>query len=444
MHTGKRFMKQETMTFLDAEEILWTLVVMDRQPKRNSRVNVRRTEVMGAVQSKVRSHYQSALVESVRSAGNRLDLGHTTFVLAPEFGFCTGVQRAIDIAYAARNVFPKERIFLIGEIIHNPEVNRQLAAMGVNRLPWKAMSNEYDALCEDDVVIVPAFGVPVPFMEFLTEKGVSIVDTTCGDVMKVWRRVKEFASRGITSIIHGKASHEETLATASRALGEDGLGKYVIIFTEEDTRFLADYMLGHGQREEFLKRFAGAMSPGFDPDHDLVKVGLANQTTMLKSETQSIQSMIREAIIKRDGNDDRYSVFDTICGATQDRQNSLFSLLKEKPDIMFVVGGYNSSNTTHLVDIAREVVPTFFIEGASCILSLESVKCFDTKLQKIVTNSFPPVMQQLETPVKIGITAGASCPGNLIEETIFRVGMLRGDSFDSILLAAGIVPDQNQ
>ncbi len=417
---------------------------MDRQPKRNSRVNVRRAEVMGIVQEKVRRHYQSALVESVRSSGNRLELGHTTFVLAPEFGFCTGVQRAIDIAYAARNVFPENRIFLIGDIIHNPEVNRQLAAMGVIRLPWKTMTDEYDELCEKDVVIVPAFGVPVPFMDFLTNKGVSIVDTTCGDVVKVWRRVKDFAAMGVTSIIHGKATHEETLATASRALGEDGRGKYIIIFTEEDTRALADYMMGHGCRDEFMKRFEGAMSPGFDPDRDLVKVGLANQTTMLKSETQSIQTMIRDAVVKRDGNDERYSVFDTICGATQDRQNSLFQLLDEKPDIMFVVGGYNSSNTTHLVDIAKESVPTFFIEAAACIRSLTEVECFDTRLHRIVESSFPEVMVNPDVPVKVGITAGASCPGNLVEETIFRVGMLRGDSFDSILTAAGMLPGQHQ
>lgn len=411
---------------------------MERQPKQNRRINVRRKDVMEAVQAKVKQHYRSPLVESLRSSGNQLKLKYTSFYLAREFGFCTGVQRAIDIAYAARRVFPTERIFLIGDIIHNPEVNRQLAGMGVARLPWEELNEEYNVLCAGDVVIIPAFGVPLSFMQFLEERGVSVIDTTCGDVMKVWRRVKDYASVGITSIIHGKATHEETRATASRAAGENDEGKYIILFNEEDARILADYIKGKGDREMLMNRFAGKMSSSFDPDRDLNKLGLANQTTMLKSETQAIQKMIREAVIQRDGSDERYFVFDTICGATQNRQNSLFELLEKDLDIMFVVGGYNSSNTTHLVDIARKVVPTFFIETSAGILSLSEVECFDLEKKAICKRAFPEKVANLSRMLHVGITAGASCPGNLVEETIFRMAMLRGDSFDDILDKAGL------
>ncbi|HBI13128.1 MAG TPA: 4-hydroxy-3-methylbut-2-enyl diphosphate reductase, partial [Akkermansia sp.] len=333
---------------------------MNQDSTRKARVNVRRAEVMEQVEKEIQQHYQSELISHIRSAGNVYNLGHTEFFLAREFGFCNGVRRAIDIAYAARRVFPDRRIFLIGDIIHNPEVNRQLEEMGIQKLPWKQLDSSYDRINPDDVVIIPAFGVPTSFMEALEEKGVQIVDTTCGDVMKVWKRVKNYAAMGITSIIHGKATHEETSATASRALGERGRGKYLVVYDLEDARILCDYILGRGDREAFLKRFEGCYSPGFDPDRDLEEVGIANQTTMLKTETQTLQKMVKDAVVQRDGDDDNFYVFDTICGATQDRQDALYELLKNSLDVMFVVGGYNSSNTTHLVDIAREHVPTYF------------------------------------------------------------------------------------
>lgn len=198
---------------------------MNQDSTRKARVNVRRAEVMEQVEKEIQQHYQSELISHIRSAGNVYNLGHTEFFLAREFGFCNGVRRAIDIAYAARRVFPDRRIFLIGDIIHNPEVNRQLEEMGIRKLPWKQLDSSYDRVAPDDVVIIPAFGVPTPFMDALEEKGVQIVDTTCGDVMKVWKRVKNYAAMGITSIIHGKATHEETSATASRALGGTGKGE---------------------------------------------------------------------------------------------------------------------------------------------------------------------------------------------------------------------------
>ena len=197
---------------------------MQSAPKKKSRVNVRTPEVMERVQAEVANHYKSSIVEKVRNQGGVLTVGDTTVRLAKQFGFCYGVERAIDLAYASRSVFPESRIFLIGEIIHNPEVNRQLEEMEIVSLPWRKMDEQYDSLKEDDVVIVPAFGAPISFMDKVESQGCRIVDTTCGDVMKVWRRVRNFAKDGITSIIHGKAGHEETRATASRAEGDDGKG----------------------------------------------------------------------------------------------------------------------------------------------------------------------------------------------------------------------------
>lgn len=398
---------------------------MDQDATRKARVNVRRAEVMELVEQQIQRHYQSDLISHIREAGNVYNLGHTEFFLAREFGFCNGVRRAIDIAYAARKVFHDRNIYLIGDIIHNPEVNRQLEEMGVKKLPWKQLDAACDRITADDVVIIPAFGVPSSFMNALEEKGVQVVDTTCGDVMKVWKRVKNYASMGITSIIHGKATHEETSATASRALGDKGRGKYLVVYDLEDVRILCDYMQGNGDREAFLKRFEGSCSSGFDPDTDLEEVGIANQTTMLKTETQELQRMIRDAVVQRDGDDDNFYVFDTICGATQDRQDALNELLKHPLDVMFVVGGYNSSNTTHLVDISRKHIPTYFIESAECIQSIQYVDAFDPETHRVRRMTTEPVVQNLGKSLKVGITAGASCPANLIEAVILRIADLR-------------------
>ncbi len=398
---------------------------INQDPARKAKVNVRRAEVMELVEKEIRGHYQSDLITHIREAGNVYNLGHTEFYLAREFGFCNGVRRAIDIAYAARKVFQTQRIFLIGDIIHNPEVNRQLADMGIKKLPWKKLDESYDQLTEDDVVIVPAFGVPTHFVDLLEEKGVQIVDSTCGDVMKVWKRVKNYAAMGVTSIIHGKASHEETSATASRALGTRGRGKYLVVYSLDDARVLCDYITGKGDKEAFMKRFEGCYSAGFDPDEDLEEVGIANQTTMLKEETRALQDMVKAAIEERDGDDDNFYVFDTICGATQDRQDALYELLQKPLDVMFVVGGYNSSNTTHLVDIAKKHVPTYFIESAACIKSIQYVEAFDTDAHEVRTMTTAPVVQNLGKSLKVGITAGASCPANLIEATILRLAELR-------------------
>ncbi|HCQ79129.1 MAG: 4-hydroxy-3-methylbut-2-enyl diphosphate reductase [Verrucomicrobiales bacterium] len=392
--------------------------------KKKKRVNVRTPEVMERVQDEVASHYQSSIVEKVRSKGGELMVGDTTVRLAKQFGFCYGVERAIDLAYASRRVFPESRIFLIGEIIHNPEVNRQLEEMEIASLPWQEMDEQYDSLTPDDVVIVPAFGAPISFVDKVESQGCRIVDTTCGDVMKVWRRVRNFAKSNITSIIHGKAGHEETRATASRAEGEDGNGHYLIVLTLEDVDKVCRYLVEGGDKEELLANFQGGYSTNFDPDVHLERIGVANQTTMLKSETEEIQNRVRNAIEKRDGSDENFSVFDTICGATQERQDALFEMLKHKMDLLLVVGGYNSSNTTHLVEIGEQELPTFFIRSASCIGSLEEIVHFDIEEREEVT-SYTDIFKKDSSAV-FGITAGASCPNNLIEDTILKVFELRG------------------
>lgn len=398
---------------------------------KRSRVNVRRPDVMELVTAEVANHYKSSIVERLRDLHGELVIGNTTLRLAQEFGFCYGVERAIDLAYASRKVFPSNRIFLIGEIIHNPEVNRQLVDMGIVSLPWQELSADYDNLTADDVVIVPAFGAPTVFMDKIDAKGCYIVDTTCGDVMKVWRRVRSYAKDGITSIIHGKAGHEETRATASRALGENGLGHYLIILTLADADYVCDYISGKGDRAEFLSRFSDSISSGFDPDLHLMQIGVANQTTMLKSETEEIQNRIKQAMITRDGHADRFQMFDTICGATQERQDALFDMLRKPMNVLFVVGGYNSSNTTHLVEIGEQELPTFFIRNADCLTSLEQIIHYDFHEKREIESKYPQFLLG-EVPAVIGVTAGASCPNNLIEDTIVKVFALRGISLDQI------------
>ncbi len=396
-----------------------------KQKTKRARVNVRRPDVMERVAAEVANHYNSSIVQKLRDRGGEITIGNTTLRLAQQFGFCYGVERAIDLAYASRRVFPDNRIFLIGEIIHNPEVNRQLRDMGIVSLPWQEMNESYDDLTEEDVVIVPAFGAPTSFMDKLEERGCYVVDTTCGDVMKVWRRVRTYAKDGITSIIHGKANHEETRATASRALGEDGSGHYLVVLTLDDIDYVCDFIRNGGDKQAFLQRFAEECSPGFDPEIHLQRVGVANQTTMLKSETEEIQRRVRRAVEDRDGSDGAFMVFDTICGATQERQDALFEMLRKPMDLLLVVGGYNSSNTTHLVEIGEQELPTFFIRDAGCIRSLEEIVHFDIHRKEEVTSGYAELFDP-GRPVVVGLTAGASCPSNLIEDTVVKVFELRG------------------
>lgn len=399
---------------------------------RADKINLRRPDIMETVQAQVMSHYRSELVEKLRSRGHEITVpGKLTVKLAKQFGFCYGVERAIDLAYAARRVFADQRIYILGEIIHNPEVNDQIKAMGIKFLAGKEKDADIEDLQEGDIVIIPAFGADVQTMEKLQAKGVRFVDTTCGDVMSVWKRVRQYASESITSIIHGKAWHEETKATSSRAIA-NGRGHYLVVYSLEETDYVCNYIVNGGNKAEFLEKFKGAYSEGFDPDIHLEKIGVANQTTMLRGETEEVQRRLRDAIIKKYGVenvDKHFRYFDTICGATQERQDALEKLLEEPLDLLIVIGGYNSSNTSHLAEMGEAKLPTYFIKNASKIISDKLIVHYNQRLHKEVqTENWLPQGHAI-----VGITAGASCPNNLIEEVIERLFELKGIKVSDVL-----------
>ena len=401
-------------------------------PAPPQKINLRRPEIMSAVQTQVESHYRSTLVERIRANGNHLSAPGLTIKLAKEFGFCYGVERAIDLAYAARRSFPPEKpIYLLGEIIHNPEVNDQIRNLGIRMLANKPTDVELDVLQREDVVIIPAFGTEVATRRKIEEKGCLIVDTTCGDVMTVWKRVRQYSKDSFTSIIHGKAKHEETKATTSQATAY-GSGHYLVVFTLGETDYVCDYILKGGSKEEFLEKFNGAYSPGFDPDLHLTAVGVANQTTMLRGETEEVQRRFKAAMEKKHGGaqlEAHFRFFDTICGATQDRQDALEKLLITKLDLLLVVGGYNSSNTAHLAEMGEKVLPTYFIKNAAKMESAALIRHWNqhTHVEETTTQWLPA------GTLTVGITAGASCPNNLIEDTIRRLFELRGIAVQELL-----------
>jgi 4-hydroxy-3-methylbut-2-enyl diphosphate reductase len=375
-------------------------------------------------------HYHSPLVERMRAEGFALRVGDLTFRLAQEFGFCYGVDRAIEYAYETREKFPDKRLFITGEIIHNPGVNRRLTEMGIRFLDGSRSGASMDDLRQDDVVLLPAFGVPVQDMARLREKNVILVDTTCGSVLNVWKNVERYARDGFTALIHGKYAHEETRATASRALRHDG-GHYVVVRDMDEAGLLCAQIDGTGDREEFFRRLAPAVSPGFDPGRDLERVGCANQTTMLSSESLAIAETVRRAMVRRWGEEEaasRFRTFDTICSATQDRQDALYRLLDEHSlDLLLVIGGYNSSNTGHLLEIGRERgVPTFHIQHADCVKAADRLlhQPLHEHEEKVATDWLP------SGPAVIGVTAGASTPNGEIEGVVRRVSALRGVAID--------------
>ena len=388
---------------------------------------------MEQVKAEVVTHYRSALVEHIRANGSKFAYGKTSVRLAKEFGFCYGVERAIDLAYAARRHFPAEQpVYILGEIIHNPHVNEQIREMGVTFLTGSHKAADVDDLGEGDPVVIPAFGTEVGIRDELAKRGCTIIDATCGDVMSVWKRVRQNAREKVTSIIHGKAWHEETMATSSQATAFKD-GQYLVVFDLDETDYVCRYITEGGDRDEFLQKFDGAYSEGFDPDVHLKAIGVANQTTMLRGETEEVQRRMRDAMITKNGEeaiDEHFRYFDTICGATQDRQDALRDLLNRPMDLLLVVGGYNSSNTSHLAEMGEAKLPTYFIKDAEEMVSAAKLKHFlQDKHEMAVAENWLPT----EGDLTLGVTAGASCPNNLIEEVILRAYELRGESTESLL-----------
>jgi 4-hydroxy-3-methylbut-2-enyl diphosphate reductase len=384
-------------------------------------------DLKDAVAAELAAEYHSAIVDRVRAAGFRHDAGRLTIHLAREFGFCYGVDRAVDYAYQARRRFPNRQVFLTGEIIHNPHVNDRLRAAGIRFLTDPG--EDYDRLGPDDVVILPAFGVTVGEMIRLDRRGCTLVDTTCGSVLNVWKNVARYAQDGFTSIIHGKAKHEETRATASQAV-KFPLGRYLVVLDRDEAQVACDYIRAGGDREAFLTRFEGAVSGGFDPDRDLARIGCANQTTMLMAESLEIERMFREAMAARYGEAalaEHFRAFDTICSATQERQDAVLELLSgPRLDLMVVVGGYNSSNTCNLARICGERVPTYHIADTSCLVSEETIRHRPVGAPSTgaVTEARTPGWLPGSGEVTIGLTAGASTPNNIIGEVVARLDQL--------------------
>ncbi len=363
--------------------------------------------------------YHSPLVNDIKTQDYRYESGRLTVHLAREFGFCYGVDRAVDYAYQARRRFPDRRVFLTGEIIHNPHVNNELRSQGIRFL---SDATEADTrVGPDDVVILPAFGVTIEELKRYDGSNCTLVDTTCGSVLNVWKNVKRYALDGLTSVIHGKYWHEETQATASQAVAVNG-GHYLVVLDEAQAAEVCDYIRNGGDRDVFLARFGSAVSPGFDPDRHLQRIGCANQTTMLSTESLHVGNMFREAIRDRYGEEQlagRFRAFDTICSATQDRQDAVIRLLDEhRLDLMLVIGGYNSSNTCNLARICADRVPTYHVASPAGLLSAREIQHRDvaTRTEQVSFGWLPD-----EGPVVVGITSGASTPDNLVEQAIRRL-----------------------
>ena len=377
-------------------------------------------DLKDAVAAELNQNYYSDLVQQIKADDFQYRSGRLTIHLAREFGFCYGVDRAVDYAYQTRERFPDRRVFLTGEIIHNPHVNDRLRNKGIQFL--SDATNGREPLGPDDVVVLPAFGVTTAEMQRFSEIGCVMVDTTCGSVLNVWKNVKRYAQDGFTSVIHGKVWHEETQATASQALTFPN-GRFLVVLNLDETNEVCDYIRRGGDRDRFLARFRDAVSPGFDPDRDLEHIGLANQTTMLMSESLEVQELFRQAMTDRYGAEvvgSRFRAFDTICSATQDRQDAVVVLLREKPvDLMIVIGGYNSSNTCNLARICAEKVPTFHIADPDCLESADAIRYRPAGgKSEVRATGWLPAGRELS----VGLTSGASTPDNLVGTTVKTVG----------------------
>ncbi|MFM7527388.1 MAG: 4-hydroxy-3-methylbut-2-enyl diphosphate reductase [Nodosilinea sp.] len=366
------------------------------------------------VATQMQSEYNSGLIQEIRDRHYSLTRGEVTIKLAEAFGFCWGVERAVAMAYETRKHFPTEQIWITNEIIHNPRVNQRLRDMQVAFIEVDKGEKDFSVVGQGDVVILPAFGASVQEMQLLNDKGCTIVDTTCPWVSKVWNTVEKHKKKDHTSIIHGKYNHEETIATSSFA------GKYLIVLNLDQARYVADYILEGGDRQDFMDRFSRACSPGFDPDIDLERIGIANQTTMLKGETEQIGKLFEHTMLQKYGPqalNDHFLSFNTICDATQERQDAMFTLVEEPLDLMVVIGGYNSSNTTHLQEIAVERgIPSYHIDSADRIGPGNRVEHKPLHRDLEIQSDWLP-----DGPITVGITSGASTPDRVVEAVIDQI-----------------------
>jgi 4-hydroxy-3-methylbut-2-en-1-yl diphosphate reductase len=365
------------------------------------------------------AEYQSNLIQEIRENGYRLQRGNVTIRLAEAFGFCWGVERAIALAYETRQQFPRERIWITNEIIHNPSVNQNLRDMQVQFIPVDPQGQkDFSVIAGGDVVILPAFGASVQEMQTLNEKGCKIMDTTCPWVSKVWNSVEKHKKGDFTSIIHGKYQHEETIATSSYA------DTYLIVLDMKEAEYVCNYILKGGDREAFLEKFRFAYSENFDPDRDLERVGIANQTTMLKGETEHIGKLFERTMMRRYGPDQinhHFLSFNTICDATQERQDAMFDLVKEPLDLMMVIGGFNSSNTTHLQEISIERgIPSFHIDSADRIGPGNRVEHKPLHRDLEVQENWLP-----SGNLTIGVTSGASTPDKVVSDCLEKIFQLK-------------------
>jgi 4-hydroxy-3-methylbut-2-en-1-yl diphosphate reductase len=370
------------------------------------------------VATQLQSEYQSSLIQQIRDNNYRLKRGNVTIHLAEAFGFCWGVERAVAMAYETRQHFPTERIWMTNEIIHNPSVNQRLQNMNVNFVPVEDGTKDFSIVGAGDVVILPAFGASVQEMQLLNDKNCKIVDTTCPWVSKVWHTVEKHKKKEYTSIIHGKYKHEETIATSSFA------GKYLVVLNLQEAEYVANYILNGGNRDEFMAKFSRATSAGFDPERDLEHVGIANQTTMLKSETEQIGKLFERTMMKKYGPvqlNQHFQSFNTICDATQERQDAMLELVEETLDLMVVIGGFNSSNTTQLQQIAIErKIPSYHIDSAERIGPGNRIDHKVLHQDMTVTENWLP-----EGEIVVGVTSGASTPDKVVEDAIEKIFELK-------------------